>query len=44
MPVSARIEFHPYNLLKAVGRDTGGNGYVELKAALHCLHATGVAY
>ena len=26
LPVSPRIEFHPYNLLKAVGRDTGGKG------------------
>jgi len=37
LPVSARIEFHPYNLLQAVGRNTGGQGYSELKAALHRL-------
>lgn len=42
--VSPRIAFHPYNLLRAVGRDTGGKGYAELKAALHRLRATGVAY
>lgn len=44
LAVSSTIEFHPYNLLKAVGRDTGGKGYGELKAALHRLRATGVAY
>lgn len=44
LSVSPRIEFHPYNLLKAVGRNTGGQGYAELKAALHRLRATGVAY
>lgn len=44
LSVTSRIEFHPYNLLKAVGRDTGGRGYGELKAALHRLRATGVAY
>lgn len=44
LPVSPRIEFHPYNLLKAVGRDTGGKGYGELKAALHRLGSTSVAY
>lgn len=44
LPVSPRVQFHPYNLLSAVGRDTGGKGYAELKAALHRLRATGVAY
>jgi plasmid replication initiation protein len=44
LPVAARIEFHPYNLLKAVGRNTGGQGYAELKAALHRLGSTSVAY
>lgn len=44
LPVSPRIEFHPYNLLKAVGRDTGGKGYSELKSALHRLGSTSVAY
>lgn len=44
LAVSPRITFHPYNLLKAVGRDTGGKGYVELKAALHRLGSTSVAY
>lgn len=44
LAVSPKIEFHPYNLLKAVGRNTGGQGYAELKAALHRLRATGVAY
>ena len=44
LPVSAPIEFHPYNLLRAVGRDTGGKGYGELKAALHRLGSTSVAY
>ena len=41
---SPRIFFHPYDALKATGRDTGGRGYGELKAALHRLRATGVAY
>lgn len=44
LPVSPRVQFHPYNLLSAVGRDTGGQGYAELKAALHRLRATGVSY
>lgn len=44
LPVSPRVQFHPYNLLSAVGRDTGGKGYAELKAALHRLRATGVSY
>jgi plasmid replication initiation protein len=44
LPVAPRVQFHPYNLLSAVGRDTGGKGYAELKAALHRLRATGVAY
>lgn len=44
LTTSPRIFFHPYDLLKATGRDTGGKGYRELKAALHRLRATGVAY
>lgn len=44
LAVSPRIEFSPYNLLTAVGRDTGGKGYGELKAALHRLGSTSVAY
>lgn len=44
LAVSPRISFQPYALLRAVGRDTGGKGYVELKAALHRLRATGVSY
>jgi plasmid replication initiation protein len=44
LAVSPRIKFHPYNLLKAAGRDTGGKGYAELKAALHRLGSTSVAY
>jgi plasmid replication initiation protein len=44
LPVSARVSFHPYNLLSAVGRDTGGQGYTELKAALQRLTSTTVSY
>jgi plasmid replication initiation protein len=44
LATSPRIFFHPYDVLKATGRDTGGKGYKELKAALHRLRATGVAY
>jgi len=42
--VEPRIEFHPYNMLKAIGRNTGGQGYIELKAALDRLTATTVGY
>ena len=44
LAVSPRISFQPYSLLRAIGRDTGGKGYAELKAALHRLRATGVSY
>lgn len=44
LATSPRIAFHPYDLLKATGRDTGGKGYKQLKAALHRLRATGVSY
>jgi plasmid replication initiation protein len=44
LETSPRIFFHPYDALKATGRDTGGKGYKELKAALDRLRATGVAY
>lgn len=44
LAISPRISFQPYALLRAVGRDTGGKGYAELKAALHRLRATGVSY
>jgi plasmid replication initiation protein len=44
LATSPRIFFHPYDMLKATGRNTGGRGYNELKAALHRLRATGVAY
>ncbi len=44
LPTSPRIEFQPYSLLKAVGRDTGGKGYVELKAGLERLVKTTVSY
>lgn len=44
LETAPRIFFHPYDLLKATGRDTGGKGYKELKAALHRLRATGIAY
>lgn len=44
LPVSARVSFHPYNLLSAVGRNTGGQGYTELKAALQRLTSTTVSY
>ena len=44
LTVEPRIEFHPYNLLKAIGRNTGGQGYIELKAALDRLTATTVGY
>lgn len=42
--VTPKIEFQPYNLLKAVGRNTGGQGYAELKAALQRLLSTSVTY
>lgn len=38
----ATISFRPYDLLRAVGRDTGGRGYAELKAALERLQRTTV--
>ncbi len=44
LPTSPRIFFHPHDALRATGRNTGGRGYDELKAALHRLRATGVAY
>jgi len=44
LETSPRVFFHPYDVLKATGRDTGGKGYKEMKAALHRLRATGVAY
>jgi plasmid replication initiation protein len=44
LETSPRVFFHPYDVLKATGRNTGGRGYDELKAALHRLRATGVAY
>jgi len=44
LKTAPRISFHPYDMLKATGRDTGGKGYGELKAALHRLRATGVTY
>lgn len=44
LQTSPRVSFHPYELLKATGRNTGGKGYRELKAALHRLQATGVSY
>jgi plasmid replication initiation protein len=44
LAVSPRVSFHPYNMLRAIGRDTGGPGYSRLKAALHRLRATGVSY
>ena len=34
LQTSPRVSFHPYELLKATGRNTGGKGYRELKAAL----------
>jgi len=44
LATSPRIFFHPYDMLKATGRDTGGKGYNELKAGMHRLAATGVSY
>lgn len=40
---SATISFRPYDLLKAVGRGTGGKSYAGLKAALIRLRRTAVS-
>jgi len=37
---SNRLVFHPYNLLKAIRRGTGGRDYEELKAAMRRLVGT----
>jgi plasmid replication initiation protein len=38
--VSPRVTFAPYNLLKAIGRGTGGKDYRELAAAIRRLRMT----
>jgi plasmid replication initiation protein len=40
LPTSREIRFHPYDLLRAIGRDAGGKGYAELEAALRRLAGT----
>ena len=42
MPHARVIRFHPYNLLKSIRRDTGGNDYGRLRAALDRLTHTAV--
>lgn len=37
------IRFHPYDLLKAIGRGTTGRDYERLRAALARLHSTSVS-
>jgi plasmid replication initiation protein len=39
-PTSPEITFQPYDMMKAVGRDTGGKGYQELEGALRRLKGT----
>jgi plasmid replication initiation protein len=39
-PTSPEITFQPYDMLKSIGRDTGGKGYAELEAALNRLAGT----
>jgi plasmid replication initiation protein len=41
-PHSSRLEFQPYNLLRAIHRGTSGKHYNELRAALDRLRATTV--
>lgn len=42
IPTSPRVSFAPYNLLKSVGRGTGGKDYRELAAAIRRLRMTTV--
>jgi plasmid replication initiation protein len=42
LPTSPVLIFHPYDLLKAIRRDTGGEHYERLKAALTRLRSTTV--
>lgn len=42
LPTSRYIVFHPYNVLKAIRRDTGGANYERLKEALDRLQGTRV--
>ena len=44
LDTSPRIFFHPYDMLKATGRNTGGKGYTELKAAMRRLQSTSISY
>lgn len=41
-PTSLRVSFAPYNLLKSIGRGTGGKDYRELAAAIRRLRMTTV--
>jgi plasmid replication initiation protein len=40
LPVTSRIRFVPYHLLKSIGRPTGGKDYRELAQAIRRLRAT----
>lgn len=42
LPTSRYIVFHPYNVLKAIRRETGGVNYERLKEALNRLQGTRV--
>jgi len=41
-PHSPTVEFRPYDIMRALGRNAGGKGYVELEAALDRLQNTNI--
>jgi plasmid replication initiation protein len=41
--ISRKLEFMPYELLKTIGRDTGGDQYQRLREALERLQATTIS-